>query len=96
MSIETILHQDGAVEVSTPWKAGAVWEADTHRVLRELLPVQAGMFPVPVRQTLYWDLEPANTLQWRYDLKYSRRDGHRSISAVERVLLVRSNIEPPR
>ncbi|XP_040063442.2 teneurin-m [Ixodes scapularis] len=88
VSIETILHQDGAVEVSTPWKAGAVWEADTHRVLRELLPVQAGMFPVPVRQTLYWDLESANTLQWRYDLKYSRRDGHRSISAVERVLLV--------
>ncbi|XP_064481434.1 teneurin-m-like isoform X2 [Ornithodoros turicata] len=88
VSIETTFHQDGSVEVSTPWKAAAVWEADTHRVLRELLPVQAGMFPVPVRQTLFWGVEPAHTLQWRYDLKFSRRENDRAISAVERVLLV--------
>lgn len=85
------LHQDGAIEVETPWQVGLVWEPASHYVLQEMLPVQAGMFPLPVRQTTYVGLEPANVVEWRYDVKYNRKERsrvERSISAVERVLMV--------
>lgn len=89
--IQATLHQDGAIEVETPWQVGLVWEPASHYVLQEILPVQAGMFPLPVRQTTYVGLEPANVVEWRYDVKYNRKERsrvERSISAVERVLMV--------
>nr|XP_015923788.2 teneurin-m-like [Parasteatoda tepidariorum] len=86
--IQATLHQDGAIEIETPWHVGLVWEPASHHVLQEMLPVQAGMFPLPVRQTTYVGLEPANVLEWRYDVKYNKRARvERSISAVERVLM---------
>lgn len=91
MPILATLHQDGAIEVETPWQVGLVWEPASHYVLQEMLPVQAGMFPLPVRQTTYVGLEAANVVEWRYDVKYSRKERsrvERSISAVERVLMV--------
>ncbi|XP_055927054.1 teneurin-m-like isoform X4 [Argiope bruennichi] len=88
--IQATLHQDGTIEVETPWQVGLVWEPASHYVLQEMLPVQAGMFPLPVRQTTYVGLEPANVIEWRYDVKYNRKERsrvERSISAVERVLM---------
>ncbi|XP_023229639.1 teneurin-m-like isoform X2 [Centruroides sculpturatus] len=89
--IEAKLHQDGAIEIETPWQQGVVWEPASHFVLQEMLPVQAGMFPLPVKQTTFLGVEPTNVVEWNYDLKYSKRDKDkedRGISAVERVLSV--------
>lgn len=80
---------DGGLLLATPWEAAALlWEAGPHRVLAHLLPVQAGMFPVPLRRTLLWHGRPSELrLEWRYELKLASRE-QRAIAAVERVLLV--------
>ncbi|XP_037506550.1 teneurin-m isoform X1 [Rhipicephalus sanguineus] len=76
----------GGLLLSTPWKAAALlWDAGPHRVLEHLLPVQAGMFPMPLSKVLLWDGKPSDRrLEWRYELKLAKG----AISAVERALLV--------
>ncbi|OQR66691.1 teneurin-3-like [Tropilaelaps mercedesae] len=96
MSLESRMHQDGAIEVRAPWKTSALWEAATHKVLTQLLPVQAGMFPIPVKQTVYTEGEGetgvTNSLEWKYDVKFTRREQRdapaATVIAVERTLLV--------
>lgn len=91
------MHQDGAIEVRAPWKTSALWEAATHKVLTQLLPVQAGMFPIPIKQTVYTEGEGetgvSNSLEWKYDVKFTRREQRDApvadaVTAVERTLLV--------
>ncbi|KAL3224464.1 hypothetical protein MRX96_026578 [Rhipicephalus microplus] len=65
--------------------AALLWEAGPHHVLEHLLPVQAGMFPMPLSKVLLWDGKPSDRrLEWRYELKLAKG----AISAVERALLV--------
>ncbi|XP_042895037.2 teneurin-m isoform X2 [Parasteatoda tepidariorum] len=86
--IKTTIHQDGVIEVETPWQQGLVWESVPHPVLMGTLPVQAGMFPVPLRLTSF-DEDDENTMSsWNYDIKYNRKDKEKTIAAVERVLVV--------
>ena len=52
IELKTFVHLDGSIEVDTPWKDVIFWEAQPHKVLQSYLPVQAGMFPVLMKQTL--------------------------------------------
>ncbi|XP_022235993.1 teneurin-a-like [Limulus polyphemus] len=91
---QTTLHQDRSIEVETPWDLGVIWETSPHNALHELLPIQAGMFPVLVRQSTFWGMQLPKTLEWQYDVKYDRRDREdpqnhvTAITAVKRILLV--------
>ncbi|XP_028967535.1 teneurin-m [Galendromus occidentalis] len=94
VSLESTMHQDGAIEIRAPWKTSALWEAATHKVLNHLLAVQAGMFPIPVKQTVYTEGEAgiSNSLEWKYDVKYNRKERDAvTVSSVERTLLVNTS-----
>ncbi|XP_076321684.1 teneurin-a-like isoform X3 [Tachypleus tridentatus] len=91
---QATLHQDRSIEVETPWDQGVIWKTSPHQALQEILPIQAGMFPIPVKQITFWGIEPSNTLEWHYDIKYDRNDRVESqnpvtaVTAVKRILLV--------
>lgn len=67
-------------------------------MLTQLLPVQAGMFPIPVKQTVYTEGDGetgiSNSLEWKYDVKFTRREQREAaaatVTAVERTLVVSS------
>lgn len=86
--VETTIHQDGVIEVETPWQQGLVWESAPHPVLMGSLPVQAGMFPVPLRLTSFEGEEKNTVSSWNYDIKFNRKDKEKTIAAVERILMV--------
>lgn len=65
-----------------------MWEATPHPVLMGFLPVQAGMFPVPLRLTSFEGDEKHTVSSWNYDIKYNRKDKEKTIAAVERILMV--------
>ena len=88
--LKTFVHLDGSVEVETPWRDTIYWEAQPHKVLLSYLPVQAGMFPVLMRQTLMRHNSEKSRINWDYDVKYNRRTEREKnpIAAVERILVI--------
>ncbi len=87
--LKTIVHLDGSVEVETPWHENIFWEAQPHKVLLSFLPVQAGMFPVLMRQTLFSSNSYKPWIGWDYDVKYNKRtEKDKNIAAVERILVI--------
>ncbi|XP_054706781.1 teneurin-m-like [Uloborus diversus] len=86
--VETTIHQDGVIEVETPWQQGLVWESAPHPVLTGTLPVQAGMFPIPLRLTSFEGDETSTVSSWSYDIKFNKKDKERTVVAVERALVV--------
>ncbi|GFT69595.1 teneurin-a [Trichonephila clavipes] len=84
-AVKTTIHQDGVIEVETPWQQGLVWESVPHPVLMGSLPVQAGMFPVPLRLTSFEGEDKNTVSSWNYEIKYKDNN----ITAVERILAVR-------
>ncbi|XP_067122609.1 teneurin-m-like isoform X2 [Centruroides vittatus] len=89
--LQTTLHKDGTIEVETPWNQAVVWEATNHQVLQDSMPVQAGMFPLPTRQKTFFGMEQTSVTEWNYGIKYGKKDGHRSVTAVERILMVNNS-----
>ncbi|XP_054167929.1 teneurin-m-like [Oppia nitens] len=89
IELKTFIHLDGSVEVESPWKETIYWEAQPHKVLLSYLPVQAGMFPVLMRQTLMTESNQKPWIGWDYDVKYNRRsEKDKNIAAVERILVI--------
>ncbi|GIY89805.1 teneurin-a [Caerostris extrusa] len=83
-AVKTTIHQDGVIEVETPWQQELVWESIPHPVLMGNLPVQAGMFPVPLRLTSFEGEDGSTVSSWNYEIKYKDNN----ITAVERVLAI--------
>ncbi|CAL1263020.1 unnamed protein product [Larinioides sclopetarius] len=83
-AVKTTIHQDGVIEVETPWQQGLVWESMPHPVLMGSLPVQAGMFPVPLRLTSFEGEDKNTVSSWNYEIKYKDNN----ITAVERILAI--------